>query len=190
MNHILVVYGTREGQTKKIAEFIEQELKGWGHKVTLLSARQIPKDFRMTDYDGIVAGGPLHMTKYPKELVRFIKRNSDFLYSIPTAFFTVCLGVMEKSEDTKLHLRTIEQKFFVDSKWYPTIHTTFAGALIYSKYNWLVRFFIKRIAAKGGGSTDVTKDTEYTNWSDVRNFVKDFSRRLRHTDQAHAALSH
>jgi menaquinone-dependent protoporphyrinogen oxidase len=50
-----------------------------------------------------------------------------------------------------------------------------AGALPYTRYGWLKRQMIKRIVAKAGGDTDTTRDFEYTDWNDLRNFTGDFA---------------
>ena len=52
-----------------------------------------------------------------------------------------------------------------------------AGALLYTHYNFFVRWLMKRIVANAGGDTDTSKDYEYTDWSDVRAFAADFGRR-------------
>jgi menaquinone-dependent protoporphyrinogen IX oxidase len=60
-------------------------------------------------------------------------------------------------------------------KW---VKFVFAGALAYSKYNFLVKWWMKRIAKKSGGETDTSKDYEYTNWNDVSRFAEDFSNKI------------
>jgi menaquinone-dependent protoporphyrinogen oxidase len=37
---------------------------------------------------------------------------------------------------------------------------------------------MKRIVASAGGDTDTSKDYEYTDWNDVRNFADVFGRRV------------
>ena len=65
------------------------------------------------------------------------------------------------------------EKFFGDTGWHPRHWTIFAGALAYTKYNWFTRWVMKRIAQKAGGDTDTSRDHEYTNWPDVRNFARE-----------------
>ena len=50
----------------------------------------------------------------------------------------------------------------------------FAGALMYTEYNWLVRMVMKSIARHEGGSTDTSHDTEYTDWTEVDHFAEAF----------------
>jgi menaquinone-dependent protoporphyrinogen oxidase len=54
-----------------------------------------------------------------------------------------------------------------------------AGALPYTRYNWLKRWIMRRIVAKAGGDTDTTRDFEYTDWEDLRAFARTFGRNLR-----------
>ena len=61
---------------------------------------------------------------------------------------------------------------------------TVAGALPYTKYGWLKKWIMRRIVAKAGGDTDTTRDYEYTDWNDVREFARAFAQRL---EGSHAA---
>jgi BON domain len=50
-----------------------------------------------------------------------------------------------------------------------------AGALPYTRYGWLKRQMVKRIVEKAGSEdTDTTRDYEYTDWNDLRDFAQDF----------------
>jgi len=46
-----------------------------------------------------------------------------------------------------------------------------AGALSYTKYNFLVRFVMKRIAKAQGASTDTSRDHELTDWEALDHIV-------------------
>ena len=67
------------------------------------------------------------------------------------------------------------QRFLARCGWRPAITKMIAGALPYTRYNWLKRQMMKRIVAKAGGDTDTTRDYEYTDWIDLRNFAQDFA---------------
>ncbi len=176
MKKILVVYGTKEGQTSKIARVMAKELRKLGHSTQLVSAENIHASVNPEDFDGVVTGASVHMAKYPTAFRKWVKDNSQSLERIPTAFFSVCLGVLEKSNtETQKNVRSIAEDFFNWSGWQPMMWTTFPGALQYSKYGWFVRLMMKRIAKKAGGATDTSRDYEYTDWKDVRQFACEFS---------------
>ena len=46
-----------------------------------------------------------------------------------------------------------------------------AGALAYTRYGFLTRFFMRRIAKKEGGPTDTSRDHELTDWGMVARFA-------------------
>jgi len=47
-----------------------------------------------------------------------------------------------------------------------------AGALAYSKYNFLVKLAMKQIARHNGASTDTSRDWEFTDWQAIDGFVR------------------
>jgi menaquinone-dependent protoporphyrinogen oxidase len=63
-----------------------------------------------------------------------------------------------------------------------------AGALLYTQYGWLTRWFMKRIVTKAGGDTDTTRDYEYTDWNDLRTFAREFARKKMTIGQSIGAL--
>ncbi|MFP3874685.1 MAG: flavodoxin domain-containing protein [Thiohalophilus sp.] len=66
----LIIYGSQEGQTRKIAEYIAELLREKEQKVTTLPVEQLPTDRSLNDYDAVIIGGSIHVGKYPKSLKR------------------------------------------------------------------------------------------------------------------------
>jgi menaquinone-dependent protoporphyrinogen oxidase len=64
--------------------------------------------------------------------------------------------------------------FLSETGWHPTRVLAVAGALTYSKYNFLLRFIMKRIARRAGASTDTSRDHEFTDWAAVDRALTDF----------------
>lgn len=174
MGKLLVVYGTTEGQTRKIAREMARILVDAGHEVDLLDPTVSDVDSVM-QYDGVLIGASVHWRGYQKALQKWVKKNSLLLNSLPTAFFSVCLGVLERNPDTDRAEREIAQDFFRGSGWNPKEFAIFAGALRYSKYGWLKTKIMQWIAKKQGGGTDPSHDYEYTNWNEVQVFALRFS---------------
>ena len=175
MSKILIVYDSKEGQTRKIAEFIQQELyhNDWYADVITAGQKVLPNPVAF--YSGIIVGGPVHISQYPKSLKIWVSHHRDALKQVPSAFFSVCLGILDKKNPkTIVAENDIMNRFLLDNDWEPTTKEIFAGALRYSKYNWLIKLIMKQIAKKEGGSTDVTTDHEYTDWQQVQGFVQRF----------------
>ena len=132
MKSVLILYDTIEGQTEKIAMSIADKLKSEGHwvKVSTPNEMTLPLDA----YEAIIVGGPLHMQRYPKHLQNWVAENAKHLKKKKSAFFSVCLGILQK-DDPKVQKAEmkIAKDFLRKHKWHPDILEIFAGALVYTK---------------------------------------------------------
>ncbi len=63
--------------------------------------------------------------------------------------------------------------FFAETGWHPAAVHHAAGALRYTKYDFLKRLLMRHIAAKEGGDVDTSEDHEYTDWEALAAFVQD-----------------
>ena len=75
-------------------------------------------------------------------------------------------------------VRKMLNDFFQETQWHPDVVEPVAGALAYRKYNFLVRWMMKRIAKKAGGSTDTSRNHNYTNWAALDRFAGSFTQRI------------
>ncbi|HEY3500587.1 MAG TPA: flavodoxin domain-containing protein [Polyangiaceae bacterium] len=176
MASILVVYATKEGQTEKIARRITDTLRHEGHTVDLVDTdhpRVVPEHGR---FQAVFVGAPIHAGGYPRSVLRFVRTHHALLERVPSAFFSVGLAVASRTSDGRAQTLPLVEKFVEQTGWRPRRVELLAGALLYSKYNFLVRFVMRRISAKEGGDTDTTRDYEYTDWQAVDRFALDFVR--------------
>ncbi|ALP53319.1 hypothetical protein Tel_09215 [Candidatus Tenderia electrophaga] len=172
---ILIIYGSLEGQTKKISEHMADILQTNGHQTTTLSSEHLPTDFQVEDYDAAIVGGSIHINKYPKPMIKFVTRHRDWLNATPSAFFTVCMGINSKRPESQQQALQFGQNFLSQTGWKPMLNETFAGAVKYTQYGFITRYIMKRISKHEGGSTDTTRDHEYTDWDRVAHFAEKFA---------------
>jgi menaquinone-dependent protoporphyrinogen oxidase len=177
MLQILVIYGTTDGQTRKIAEAIGATIRAEGCRVAVLDAATVAPQVQPTDYDGVIVAASIQMGGYQRPVRRWVQQHAAALNSRPGAFVSVCLGVLERRDEAQREVRRILQSFLDASGWHPAMTRTVAGALRYSRYGWFKRWMMKRIVRKAGGDTDTSRDYEYTNWEDVRAFARVFADR-------------
>lgn len=173
MARILVVYGTTEGQTAKVARAFAARLSADGTEADV-------EDLTLGDpspdsYDGIVVAASLHAGKYQKAVTAWLGKHASHFGNRPTAFLSVCLACISKDLKARDEARTIPQRYVESLAWQPTMIKAVAGALLYTKYNFFVRWFMKRISASAGGDTDTSRDYEYTDWPDLRAFADRFA---------------
>lgn len=173
MSRILVLYGTTDGHTAKIAGAIGNALWDAGCVPTVVDARR--RHFVVaSDFDGVIIAASVHAGGYQKPVRRWVRDNIDALGRVPTAFVSVCLGVLERKAAVDRELWAIVRRFLTPLGWQPDEVKMVAGALRYTRYGWLKKIVMRRIAAKTGGGTDTSRDYDYTDWDDVVAFVREF----------------
>lgn len=178
MSHILILYGTGEGQTAKITEYMAGIFREKGHDVTTQDGKKLPAQFSLADYDAVIVGASIHVGQHQGYMIDVVKRLRDDLVRVPTAFFSVCLTARKTDPAARTEIAQYIANFEEKSGCHPDMSTTFAGALPYTKYGFFKRFLMKRINQSEGGDTDTSRDYEYTDWNEVKAFANEFLRRL------------
>jgi menaquinone-dependent protoporphyrinogen oxidase len=180
MTKILIGYGTTEGQTARIAEYIADVIRGQGHEAQVLDLKR-SKDVPLDRTDAVVIGGSIHMGKHEESVGDFVRKNRGALERLPSAFFSVSLAAHGDMENARAYVENFEQQ----TGWRPTQVGYFGGALPYRQYGLIKRLMMKKIVRDKPGnlSLDTSRDHEYTEWDDVRRFAEDFLRRLVSDDE-------
>ena len=170
---ILILYATREGQTRRIAEHLAAAARARGVAAEVADAKHLPANFSLDSYSAAVLAASVHMQKHEPEMTAFVKRHLAALEHMPAVFLSVSLSeagaedptaTAERRAQSAADAERMMQHFLTETGWYPSHQHAVAGALMYTKYNFLVRFVMKRIARQAGASTDTSGDHEYTDW--------------------------
>jgi len=173
MTRVLVIYATHYGQAGKIAHVLGETLRQADAAADVVEAGEaVP---RPELYDGVIVVGGVHAGGYQRQLRRWVRTHAEMLAQTTSAFVSVCLGVLQHDPSVDRQLASILERFELQTGWHPGIVKIVAGSLPYTRYNWLTRLVIRRIAAKAGGDTDTRRDYEYTDWDVVRSFARQFA---------------
>lgn len=174
MAHALVLYGTTEGQTAKIAQHIADRGRAKGHTVDLIHGAELPEDFALDRYAGVLLGASLHEGHHQRYVRTFVTEHRDALERTKTAFFSVSLSAASAEPESREAARTCMEEFFRETKFRPQRAEIVAGALRYTQYSWWKRALLKQISKHQGGDTDTSRDHEYTDWNAVDRFADAF----------------
>ncbi len=173
MKRALFLYSSREGQTKKILNYIKGELRDFNCELVDLHSIE---SIDINQYERVLIGASIRYGHLNKKLYQFIQNNIEQLSDNPrVAFFCVNLTARkeEQGKDTP-EGRAYIQKFLQKSPWKPELIGVFAGALYYPRYGFFDKMMIKLIMTLTGGETDTSKEVEYTNWKKVSVFAQKF----------------
>ena len=192
MKPIGVFYATREGQAQRIAEHVAANLRVRGLAAQLQDVRLLPATFNLNECAAVILAASVHAGAHESEMVRFVKQHVARLDRLPTAFLSVTLseaGAERKDASAQEHARfeadvnKMLDHLFEKTGWHPKQVKPVAGALLYTKYNFIVRFIMKQIAKKVGAETDTSRDYEYTDWASLDRFIAKFADELGGLDR-------
>ena len=170
MSRIVLLYMTREGQTRKIIKAVAAQLEFMGHETFILNIRDLGQDFALEHFDTVVLGCSIRYGKHHKHFRRFIDCHQEQLAKMPSYFFSVNLTARKPGRSQPSNNRYL-QKYLRKIAWQPDRVEVFAGALLYPQYGLVDRRMIQLIMRITGGPTDLTQETEFTDWERVRKFA-------------------
>ncbi len=169
----LILFSTRDGQTREIASYLASELKEQGIYADVVNLNRA-EEIVWQDYDRVVIGASIRYGHFHPAVDRFVKKHAATLNAMPSAFYSVNL-VARKAEKRTPQTNSYTRKFLLSSPWQPKLCAVFAGALRYPRYRWLDRFMIRLIMKMTGGETDTTKEVVYTDWQQVASFAREIA---------------
>jgi menaquinone-dependent protoporphyrinogen oxidase len=175
-----VFFATREGQARRVAERVAADLRALEVGADVFDVRTPPRRINWVRYDFAYVIASVHVGRHEREMVRFVTTHRNELRRLGASFLSLTLseaGAEDPGKSPALReqgradaLRMIDV-FARDTGWRPDRVLPVAGALAYSKYNFLIRLVMKLIARKAGAPTDASRDYEFTDWTSVDRFV-------------------
>jgi menaquinone-dependent protoporphyrinogen oxidase len=178
MDRILILYGTTDGHTRKVAEALADALQDEGCSVHVIDAKEVPPRIRLQGYNAVLVAASIHLGRYQRAVRRWVRRHADELNRRPGAFVSVCLGIVEgRTQEVQETMR----RFLEGTGWRPAVSKAVAGALPYTRYPWWKKMWmslLERVVAKARRDADTRRDYEYTDWADLRAFAREFADRL------------
>lgn len=171
---ILILYGTTEGQTRKIVDFMRQRLEAAGHLVTLWEATTDTASLNPGGYDAVIVAASVHLGKYQQAVEHWVRGHALELSRVGAAFVSVSLAAAGTDEDDVKGIQQVVAEFMHRTGWTPAVLEHVAGAFRYTEYDFFKRWALKYIAWRKGAPTDTGRDWELTDWDAVGRFVDNY----------------
>ena len=172
---VLVIFATSYGQTEKIARRIAATLERNEITVELCDAGKTRPAMATEQYSAILVGSSIIAKGHQPAIRQFIHENASTLNRLPSAFFQVSASAGSGSPHARMAAQRIMEEFLAGEAWTPLLSASVAGAINYTRYNLLLRWYMKKASEKNGGSTDTSRDHEYTDWVQVERFASAFA---------------
>jgi menaquinone-dependent protoporphyrinogen oxidase len=175
---VLALYGTTEGQTRKVVRFLADRLAARCCAATLVDASEAPADLDPGAFDAAMIAASLHLGRYQAAVEHFVRRHHAVLAAMPNVFVSVSLSAASDDADDLDGLARCAAEFADRTLWQPQETRHVAGAFRFTQYGFLKRWAMKYIAHRKGQPTDASRDYELTDWTALAAFADRFADRL------------
>lgn len=172
---VLVVYGSTHGHTARVAERIAERVRAAGFEVSVTGR---PSEADVGDFDAVVVGARVHGSRYPWKITRFIRRQQKGLSTRPSAFFSVSLLQLSRSERQRSVTASLPERILPKLAWKPDVTAVIGGALCWrTQYGILTPLFKRLWRGTLGEQLDITQPLQvFTDWGAVDHFTDAFLR--------------
>jgi menaquinone-dependent protoporphyrinogen oxidase len=170
--NVLIIYGTTEGQTRKIATWTATRIRKEGHQVELLDSAALAADLKLGDFQAFIVAASVHQEHHQEAITNFVFAQHELLNAKPSAFISVSLSAAQ--EDEKPEAQKYVDHFISVTGWRPRATLLIGGALRFAEYDYFQEQVVKFIVMKRGGTASPERDQEFTDWATLADFVDGF----------------
>ncbi len=167
-----IIYETLEGQTGKIARFIETTLRKQGAEVNCIDTADKMADISLDGIEKVILAAPVHERRHPHAFEVFVGASRHELTEKKTLMISVSLSAAfpEGVEEAQEYLTEFEMR--TDFK--PDVTLLVAGAVRPSGYDYFQQQVIRH-AVLGERYTELDGGTqEFTDWDALSDGVAAF----------------
>ncbi len=170
--NVLIVYGTTEGQTRKIAEWTAAHVREHGHQVELRDSASLASDSDLETFHAVIIAASVHQERHQDTVINFVIAHHELLNARPSAFISVSLSAV--LEDDSVEAQKYVDRFISVTGWQPRMTLLLGGALRFTDYDYFQEQIVKFILMKRGGAVSTERDYEFTDWNALAGFVDGF----------------
>lgn len=162
---VLVAYASLCGSTGGVAETIGDV---FCKKGACVDVRLLENVNDLTQYEAVIIGSAVQSASWRSEAISFVRNNQKVLGSIPVAYFLTCLALYNDNTETrKLAGSYMDPVLEAVPDINPVDMGLFAGALDYSKLNFIFRIVMKsKMKKQGIPEGDFRDSFAITSWAE------------------------
>jgi len=173
---VLIVYGTTEGQTRKIAERTATYICERDHHAELRDSTEPMSNLNLETFHAFIIAASVHQQYHQDTATNFVIAHYKLLNAKPSAFISVSLSAVLERAAAQGYV----DHFVSVTGWQPSMTLLLGGALRFTEYEYFQEQIVKFIVMKDGGAEPGRSDREFTDWKALASFVDTFLERAAH----------
>ena len=169
---ILIVYGSIEGQTAKIAKFAANCVQELGHEVELVDSSAKTAVASFDGVDRIIAAASVHERRHPKPFEVFLSAHKTDMNARPALFLSVSLNAA--FEDVRPEAEEYVVEMNMRTGFTPQSYMLVAGAVRSGAYDYYESQVVRHVLLTDMKYDANQTELEFTDWEAVKAGVEAF----------------
>lgn len=171
---VLVVFGSTEGHTERLAGVAADRLRADGHTVSLVHAAQAERSLDPAGLAGVLVAASIHWGRYQASVTAFARANHPALNALPSAFLSTSLSAAGVEQPDRVGLDDFVRTFETETLWTPRLVHHAGGAIRRSSYDYFKRLAVTLIARSRGDDLGEAGEYDLTDYAALDDFLDTF----------------
>lgn len=169
---VLVLFASIEGQTRKIARFVEAEVRKAGHEATLVDVSDKMAKVTFEGFDTVILAAPVHERRHPPAFELLLTASRPELGDRRTLMISVSLGAAFPELHAEAQEYLDEMKMRTSLK--PNAEALVAGAVRPGSYGYYETQVLRHAILHNHAIDPSIQEQEFTDWDALAAVVKQF----------------
>jgi len=168
---VTVIYGTIEGQTGKIAQFVSEKIGADGHDVELIDADETA-EIDLDKSDVVILAASVHQRRHPRNFEALLTAQKAELDKKKTLLLSVSLSAAFPEGLEEAHEYVVEMK--MRTGFEPSQELLVPGAVRLGEYDYFAMQVVRHVVLRDHPYDPQQGTHEFTDWDDLESRVKAF----------------
>lgn len=169
---ILIAFGTVEGQTRKIAHFVNDQLRKAGQHTVLFNTDERGEGPTFDGVDKVILAASVHERRHPKPFEIFVASSLSELAKRPTLLLSISLKAAfpNGQEEAKDYVDEMKLRTGLT----PACERLVAGAIRADSYDFYASQVLRHVVLSDQTFDPSVRDHEFTDWDALSSSVATF----------------
>ena len=169
---VMILFATVEGQTGKIARFVEKEVRRAGQEVVLVDVGEKMASVSYEGIDKVILAAPVHARRHPEPFEVFLVSDRRALANQSTLLISVSLSAAfpEGLEEAGEYLTELKMR----TGFTPDAEALVAGAVRTNQYDYFAAQVVRHVVLRGRDFDPSADEHEFTNWQALATKLSEF----------------
>lgn len=169
---VLILYASIEGQTAKIADFIQTLIRDEGHEVRMINAGDPAAEVSLDGIDHVILAASVHERRHPKNFEVLIAAESDALNAHPLLLLSVSLSAA--FPEGRAEAQDYATELLMRTGIKPKAQMLVPGAVRTRSYDYYASQVVRHVIMRDRDFDMTAEEHEFTNWHDIKAKVTHF----------------